>query len=413
MSNVSKVGQGRLERKLQVKDFKLNAILDITMAVNDNVSVEDLLERYRLTLQNPPLNISKLLLFSRYERWQCVLKFGVDGELGPIEEDALFTESDGDNFSLINPTEKEGLNVRIPVYHEEVPIAYVLVGDVGESKGISPVIKHMKFIQTFTNLIVVAIKNRQLVEENIRQERVKKELELAAEMQAMLVPNRLPSDDSFDVSAIYKPHQQVGGDYYDFIEFNKDEVMFCVADVSGKGVSAAFLMSNFQAYLMAIFRYLDFGLDRVVHELNARVMQSAMGEKYITLFIATYNKKTRELNYVNCGHNPPVLLLPNGKAQWLTEGSIGLGMFDEIPVMTMGKKTLVPGSLVVCYTDGLVELENDQLEEFGTERLENIVRDNFNLAMEDLNAKIMIELNKFKGDMPYIDDTALLSARFL
>lgn len=413
MSNASKVGQGRLERKLQVKDFKLNAILDITMAVNDNVSVEDLLERYRLTLQNPPLNISKLILFSRYESWQCVLKFGVDGEVGHIEEDDLFTEGDGDNFSLTNPTEKEGLNVRIPVYHEEVPIAYVLVGDVGESKGISPVIKHMKFIQTFTNLIVVAIKNRQLVEENIRQERVKKELELAAEMQAMLVPNRLPSDDSFDVSAIYKPHQQVGGDYYDFIEFNKDEVMFCVADVSGKGVSAAFLMSNFQAYLMAIFRYLDFGLDRVVHELNARVMQSAMGEKYITLFIATYNKKTRELNYVNCGHNPPVLLQPNGKAQWLTEGSIGLGMFDEIPVMTMGKKTLEPGSLVVCYTDGLVELENHQLEEFGTDRLESIARDNFNLAMEDLNAKIMIELNKFKGDMPYIDDTALLSARFL
>lgn len=238
-------------------------------------------------------------------------------------------------------------------------------------------------------------------------------MELAAEMQAMLVPNRLPSDELFDVSAIYKPHQQVGGDYYDFIEFNKDEVMFCVADVSGKGVSAAFLMSNFQAYLMAIFRYLDFDLDRIVYELNARVMQSAMGEKYITLFIATYNKKTRELNYVNCGHNPPVLLQPDGKESWLTEGSIGLGMFDEIPVMTMGKKIIKPGTLVVCYTDGLVELEDENLEEFGTARLEQITRDNFNLSMEDLNAKIMLELNKFRGEMPYIDDTALLSCRFL
>jgi phosphoserine phosphatase RsbU/P len=413
MSNESKVGQGRLERKLQVRDFKLNALLDITMAVNNNVGVEEILEKYRQTLQNPPLNISKLLLFSRFEKWQCILKFGVTSEIPEIEDQDLFSESGVDSFTLSNQSKQESLNVRIPVYHEEEPIAYVLVGDVEESAGISPVIKHMKFIQTFTNLIVVAIKNRQLVEENLRQERVKKELELAAEMQAMLVPNRLPSDELFDVSAIYKPHQQVGGDYYDFIEFNKDEVMFCVADVSGKGVSAAFLMSNFQAYLMAIFRYLDFDLDRIVYELNARVMQSAMGEKYITLFIATYNKKTRELNYVNCGHNPPVLLQPDGKESWLTEGSIGLGMFDEIPVMTMGKKIIKPGTLVVCYTDGLVELEDENLEEFGTARLEQITRDNFNLSMEDLNAKIMLELNKFRGEMPYIDDTALLSCRFL
>jgi sigma-B regulation protein RsbU (phosphoserine phosphatase) len=299
------------------------------------------------------------------------------------------------------------------VLQNDQPIAYLLVGDQDEQeKRMSPVIKHMKFIQTLTNVLVVAIQNRKLQEESLRQERVKKELELAAEMQAILLPHHLPKNQFYDVSAFYKAHQQVGGDYYDFLSLNEDEVMLCMADVSGKGVSAAFLMANFQAYLRSIFLYRSGDLVEIVRELNERVMDAAMGEKYITLFLAVYHRSSRMLNYVNCGHNPPILADRNGYTQVLKHGTIGLGMFETLPKIMEGELKLEPESVLVCFTDGLVEAENDKNEDYGTERLEKLVLSYFKDSMSDLNDIILQSLNEFKGDSPYNDDVAILSSRF-
>ncbi|MEO0404456.1 MAG: hypothetical protein AAF193_06260, partial [Bacteroidota bacterium] len=216
----------RLQRKLEVKDFKLKAIQNIAKAINSNRSAGELLNSFKHTLQAKPLEIQKLLLFEKTEEsWNCLMHFGVNEASTSIasewisqqEDDGLFTTKKGNDHQF---------DVIIPVHLEDELIAYVIVGDLEDQKGMSPVIKHMNFIQTLTNLIIVAVRNRRMIDQSLRQERVKKELELAAEMQAMLVPNQLPSNEFFDVSAIYRPHQQVGGDYYDFIELNQDEVMF-------------------------------------------------------------------------------------------------------------------------------------------------------------------------------------------
>ena len=359
----------------------------------------------------PPLSIEKLVLFEEQTNWECVMKFGIEAEF-PVFNQKDLAKVESSKFLINSLGKRENFEVSIPVKHEEKVIAYVMVGDIKEEEGVSPIIKHLNFIETLTNIIIVAIKNRRFIADSLRQERVRKELELAAEMQAMLVPNELPSDDYFDVSAIYRPHQQVGGDYYDFISINEDEVMFCMADVSGKGVSAAFLMSNFQAYLMAIFRFQKMALEDIVHELNDRVIRSTQGEKFITFFFATYNKQSRLLKYINCGHNPPILMPPQGKTEWLKNGCMGLGMLDEIPRVLSGEVSIEPGSVVICYTDGLTELENEDLEEYGTERLEQALEKNFFAPTAALNQLIVKELNAFRGTMPYVDDTALLSCRF-
>ncbi|MGB0423279.1 MAG: PP2C family protein-serine/threonine phosphatase [Flavobacteriales bacterium] len=402
----------RLQRKLDVKDFKLQAIQNIAKAINSNLASEELLNSYKTILQNPPLSIEKLLLFEKQDVWRCMMQFGVEGQIDEIAQN-WFQDADEQMFFTTADGDEEQFDVLIPVHLENELIAYVIVGDVDDKARISPVIKHMNFIQTLTNLIIVAVKNRRMLEESLKQERVKKELELAAEMQAMLVPDTLPSDTFFDVSAIYRPHQQVGGDYYDFIELNENEVMFCMADVSGKGVSAAFLMSNFQAYLMAIFKYKELSLEEAVTELNERVMHSAKGEKYITFFVARYNKTNRMLNYINCGHNPPLLMAPSKEVEWLKFGSVGLGMFEEIPNIQTGSVKVESNSVIVCYTDGLVEVENEQLEEYGTERLEELVKIQYHSTMAELNSKIIQELNVFRESMPFVDDTAVLSCRFI
>ena len=141
-------------------------------------------------------------------------------------------------------------------------------------------------------------------------EGVEKELELASEMQSMLFPRKLPNDEKMDVDALYQAQHQVGGDYYDFIRLNENEVAFCIADVSGKGVSAALLMANFQANLRALFKTTS-SLNEIVTDLNRLVNENAKGEKFVTLFIAKYNYITRFLTYINAGHNPPILVYKN------------------------------------------------------------------------------------------------------
>ncbi len=401
----------RLLERLKVKDFKLKSVLEIAKAINRNASVEELLSLFK-TAAVEELGIEKLLLFSHQGLWKCILKLGVEDGVHDIHHHSFFDQSD--SISLSTGTgSQESFDIVIPVYQDEKPIGYLLVGDLAEEElKISPAIKHMNFLETLTNIIIVAIENKNLVEENLRQERVKKELELAAELQQMLVPDNIPSTEDLDVASFYKPHNQLGGDYYDFFKIEDGRDIFCIADVSGKGVAAAFLMSNFQAHLRSIFTYTNKPLAEVVRDLNHKVNLSAMGEKYITMFLGCWNSDTRELTYINCGHNPP--LLENGQSQIeeLTLGSLGLGMLDEIPSISQGSVYIKPHSRLVCFTDGLVEIENSLKEEFSVERVILTLSQNPLASSEQLNNRLIMAVHDHRGNMPFMDDTAILTLRF-
>lgn len=394
----------------RVKDIKLNSLLEITKAINHNFSTEQLLEIFEEVLEKQ-LNIGKLVLFSNEnDTWKCILKYGVGDEYNDInvERDLLsITEIGTINFSQKRLS--KAFEIVIPVFHKSQPLAYVLIGDLEDKVEVSPAIKHLPFVQTLTSIIVVAIENKKLARDTIRQAAMRKELELASEMQSMLFPSTLPSDKNIDTAAFYLPHQQVGGDYYDFIWLNENECAFCVADVSGKGVAAALLMSNFQANLRVLFSHTS-SLTDLVRELNSKVMANAKGEKFITLFIAKYNLVTRTLTYVNAAHNPPLLASGNSIST-LKIGCTGLGMFDEIDKIKEGIVNLSPGTTIVCYTDGLTELENDKGEDFGIDSLKELIKKNQHLNMMELNTLIMETVMTYKQSRPYIDDIALFSLK--
>ncbi len=394
----------------RVKDIKLNSLLEITKAINHNFSTERLLEIFEEVLEKQ-LNIGKLVLFSNEnDAWKCILKYGVGDEYNDInvERDLLsITEIGTINFS--QKRLNKAFEIVIPVFHKSQPLAYVLIGDLEDKVEVSPAIKHLPFVQTLTSIIVVAIENKKLARDTIRQAAMRKELELASEMQSMLFPSTLPSDKNIDTAAFYLPHQQVGGDYYDFIWLNENECAFCVADVSGKGVAAALLMSNFQANLRVLFNHTS-SLTDLVRELNSKVMANAKGEKFITLFIAKYNLVTRTLTYVNAAHNPPLLASGNSIST-LKIGCTGLGMFDEIEKIKEGIVSLSPGTTIVCYTDGLTELENDKGEDFGIDSLKELIKNNPNMNMMELNTLIMETVMTYKQSRPYIDDIALFSLK--
>jgi sigma-B regulation protein RsbU (phosphoserine phosphatase) len=270
---------------------------------------------------------------------------------------------------------------------------------------------HFSFTQTLANIIAVAIENQRLVKQNIIKERISKDLEVASEMQKLLFPSELPSNRKMDLSARYIPRHAIGGDYYDFIPLGDEEYIICIADVSGKGISAALLMANFQATIRTLFKYQRFEMTFLMEELNKKVMKSTKGEKFITFFIAHYNAHTRKMKYVNAGHNQP-FLLHGRKITALNEGCIGLGMLDELPYVNVGKLTLSPNTTFVLYTDGVVELENKDGEHFGVNRLIDNVKAYSTLKMEDMNNILFSKLDDWRGELNFVDDTAVFSCKF-
>lgn len=394
----------------RVKDIKLNSLLEITKAINNNFSTSQLLDIFKDVLENQ-LKIGKLVLFSNSENgWKCLLQYGVGEEYNSVNvETDLLPIKDIGTINFSEKTLSKSFEIVIPVYHKSQPLAYVLIGDLEDKVELSPAIKHLNFVQILTNIIVVAIENKKLAKESIQQAAMKKELELASEMQNMLFPSSLPHTDKLDTAAFYLPHQQVGGDYYDFIELNDNEFAFCMGDVSGKGVAAALLMSNFQANLRVLFHHTT-SLTELIHQLNTKVLASAKGEKFITLFIAKYNIQTRTLTYINAAHNPPILATPNG-AIILDVGCTGLGMFEEIPQIKEGVVVTIPQTTIVCYTDGLVELENNEGEDFGIESLKSLILKHIDVDMQSLNKIIVDTLIEYKQSKSYIDDIALFSLR--
>jgi sigma-B regulation protein RsbU (phosphoserine phosphatase) len=394
----------------RIKDIKLNSLLQITKAINNNFSTDKLLEIFKEVLEIE-LKIGKLVLYSDSQNgWSCILKYGVGDEYDNInvERDLLPIQEIGTiNFSEKNLN--NSFEILIPVFHKSKALAYVLISDLEDKLEVSPAIKHLNFVQTLASIIVVAIENKKLARESIQKAAMKKELELASQMQSMLFPSTLPNNAQLDTAAFYLPHQEVGGEYYDFIWLNENECAFCVADVSGKGVAAALLMSNFQANLRVLFNHTT-SLTELVQELNTKVLASAKGEKFITLFIAKYNLVTHTLTYINAAHNPP-LLATKSSISALKIGCTGLGMFDEIGKIKEGIINITQGTTIVCYTDGLVELENDKAEDFGIDSLKEIIKNNPDIDMKSLNNLIMKTCTDYKQSKPYIDDIALFSLR--
>ena len=238
---------------------------------------------------------------------------------------------------------------------------------------------------------------------------MQKELELAQTMQQMLFPNNLPDTDTIKVAAKYIPHQQVSGDYYDFLQLNNHEFVFCVADVSGKGIAAALLMSNIQATFHSLVNYTH-NLKDILIELNKRVWLNTKGEKFVSLFLGKINTKSKQLTYINAGHNPPILISEKKMAR-LTKGSTLLGITESIPFIEVEILDMPRAYTLFCYTDGLTDTVNSSGEFLAEETIVELIRTNLNSEPKFINDAIMFYAEEFKGENLFVDDIALLTVK--
>lgn len=394
-----------------VKDVKLNSLLEMTKAINNNLTTAQLLDIYQEILENR-LKVGKLVLFSFTTEWTCILKYGVDKDYNHLVfEPELLDIKEIETISYSKGNLSQKFEIVIPVYHKQTPLAFVLLGDLDERRiEMSSAIKHLPFIQTLTNVMVVAIENKKLYKTSIQKAAIQKELELAQSMQKLLFPSTLPNIEELEMNALYLPHQQVGGDYYDVIWINEVELVFCLADVSGKGVAAALLMSNLQAALRVLLKYTQ-NLTEIVIDLNQLICDNAKNEKFISLFIAKYNIGTHKLSYINAGHNAPILL-NNNQAIELDKGCTLLGISNPLQSLETEALLVSPQSILFAYTDGLTDTVNSHDDNISVDEIKNILINNKNSNCEFINKAMLYYLEEFKGEMPFIDDIAMLTCKF-
>ena len=367
-----------------VKDVKLNSLLEMTKAINNNVTTAQLLDIYQEILENR-LKVGKLVLFSFTTEWTCILKYGVDKDYNHLVfEPELLDIKEIETISFSNGNLSQKFEIVIPVY--------------------------LPFIQTLTNVMIVAIENKKLYKTSIQKATIQKELELAQGMQKMLFPTSLPNIEEVEMNALYLPHQQVGGDYYDVIWINEVEFVFCLADVSGKGVAAALLMSNLQAALRVLLKYTQ-NLTEIVIDINQLICDNAKTEKFISLFIAKYNIGTRKLSYINAGHNAPILI-NNNQSIFLDKGCTLLGISNPLPALENDTLLVSPQSLLFAYTDGLTDTVNSHDDTLSVDEIKTILINNKNSTSEFINKAMMYYLEEFKAEMPFVDDIAMLTCKF-
>ena len=260
------------------------------------------------------------------------------------------------------------------------------------------------------------IENARLTDRVVEQETLRRDIALASDVQRRLLPDAPPRVECADFAAVSVPARRIGGDYYDFVEMGDGRIGIALADVSGKGVAAALIMSVVQASLRIISSEGDVPPARLAARMNEFVYRSTPGNKYATFFYAQLDTERRQLRYVNAGHNAPYLLRAGRRStadstspelEQLSAGGTVVGMFPEMEYEE-ATVDLCLGDVLLAFTDGVPEAHNPANEEFGEERLQALLRQTAHLPAGEISARIAAEMNNWIRDAEQYDDLTFI-----
>lgn len=268
----------------------------------------------------------------------------------------------------------------------------------------------IEFLESIINLSLISIQNSILFKEYLDKQKIENELKIAREIQLTLLPTKIPEINKYDLAGINLPALQVGGDYYDIIKLTETKTALVIADVSGKGTPAALLMANIQSAVhsyLKLYEVDSFDLAKVTEKINELIYENTSAEKFITFFWGILDSESDTFEYINAGHNPPIHLSGN-KISQLTEGGFMIGILDFGINYEVGKITLAPNDTIVFYTDGVTEAMNKNGDEFGEEKLTEILLANKDRPAINILEDIEESIVHFSRDTAQYDDVTLI-----
>ena len=240
--------------------------------------------------------------------------------------------------------------------------------------------------------------------------RLESELELSQVVQRALLPQRMPNIHGMELAAFSRPSEIIGGDYFDFFQFRDGTHGLVIADVSGHGVSAGMLMSSLQTALRTMAPYTD-SPSEILERINRFYIHNIHFTTFVTVFLARFDPVTRTLTYVNAGHNPPVVhRRENSAIHWLRPTAPAIGLAEDFHAR-MESIGFSQGDSVLLYTDGVTEVSNMRNEEFGQERLAELVHQYADRPAPDLLQAIRQAVGAFGGNRPLVDDVTMVALK--
>ncbi len=265
---------------------------------------------------------------------------------------------------------------------------------------------HLEMVTALAAQAAVTVERARLTRELLDRRRLEKELAIAREIQASFLPETSPVIPGFEIAGSTITHDEVGGDYYDFIPISDTRLGIAIADVSGKGIPAALIMAGFRMSLLAEVRN-EFAIRAVMRKVNSLLHESTDRGKFVTAFYGVLDHKNRVLIFSNAGHNPPVLFRREGPIEYLEEGGVALGVlpeaqYEERPI------ALRPGDVLLFYTDGLSEAESPTGEHFGQQRIERLVETLLDQSAAAIMAALVARVQEWFGTRGQSDDLTLV-----
>jgi phosphoserine phosphatase RsbU/P len=263
------------------------------------------------------------------------------------------------------------------------------------------------FLMKLSGHMAMALENARLHREIVEKQRLEKEMALARGIQRSLLPESPPVVPGYEIAVMNEPCFEVGGDYYDFLHLGPQTMLLVIADVEGKGVSSALVMSNLQATLRALVMHLH-SLEVLALSLNEMIYLDTKNQKYLSCFLGLVDTRRNGLHYINAGHVPPLLInSDSGEYRLLDKGGTVIGLFPKSEY-ERGSVDLTPGDILVCCTDGIYEAMDPNDDEYGTERLAKCVSANASKSAQSIVDAVLKEVNEFAKGGHHVDDKVLM-----
>lgn len=415
-----------VNRKLDKKIQELNTLFDIGKELNSTLEGDKIASVLAYALMGELMAQRCWVFTEQEERMQLSMAKG--GEDAAILNDETFRawlvelrtplrlkqEPSPLKAEWQEGLKAAGMLLLVPLISQDVVRGAIVLGEKitkGEYTD-----EELEFAATLGNAALISLENARLFQETLEKQKLEEELAIAREIQQKLLPKDAPKLHGYELAAINIPTKQVGGDYFDYFPIDANRYVLTIADVSGKGVPAALLMSNLQAMLHAMMTA-DVPLEKIVARINTSVHANTTYDKFITFFVGVLDVSTHTFTYVNGGHNPPYLFHKIADTnselnfQLLEKGGLLLGMFPGVPY-EVETVTLQSGDAIIMYTDGVSEAMNTKEEEFSEARMEAAIRTRRSLP--GLSAAALIDaittsVKQFTVGQPQSDDITLLA----
>ncbi len=414
MADEAREGDFQLKYRL----WELESLYDIGLSVASTLDLDELSEEI-LVRSISLLNARRAALYLRKgDRFALHRSFGdvrgqfFGGEIGEVTFDQFRTSREPirleSGASCLFPGCASLLALPFGTANELVGVLAVADKEQRDG-GIGAFDDHdVRLLGQFATQAAIALENARLHREALEKQAMERELEVAATIQRDILPRSLPRIEGLAIDILARPARQVGGDYYTFIE-REGALSLCVGDVAGKSLPAAILVSALHAALQLLF---DEGRDlgEIATELNRHIHHWSSDTKFITLILATVDREHGLIRFVNAGHNPGYLVDGDGSMEELKSHGLPIGLMGDSRYSAQ-TRALAPGTLIVLYSDGITEADNEAGDEYGNERLEAVLRANASATVQEIRRAIETDLETFVGSAAQRDDQTLVLVR--